>query len=257
MVPRSRRLPHRRPPPRQLRPPSPRPRSRSSRPNRRRRTSKRPCAASASPSGPCPSLGLLPLWIILYAGSLSPAATGGPTELTLGATIFATKCSSCHGASGGGGVGRQLSGGEVLKTFPNIADQLAFVSHGSEGAGIGTVYGDPNREGGPHIAGSYNGNHMPAFEKALKPEELLAVVRHERETISGEELTTGRDGPGRHSPLAERQPDLREGLDGARGAGRHHPLRPRHRQPAQPGLRGFGRCDRLAGGPGPTRRCAS
>ena len=27
---------------------------------------------------------------------------------------------------------------------------------------------------------------MPAFEKALKPEELLAVVRHERETLSGE-----------------------------------------------------------------------
>ena len=55
-----------------------------------------------------PIVGLLPLWIILYAGSLSPAATGGPTELTLGATIFATKCASCHGAGGGGGVGRPL-----------------------------------------------------------------------------------------------------------------------------------------------------
>ena len=142
-----------------------------------------------------PIVGLLPLWIILYAGSLSPAATGGPTELTLGATIFATKCASCHGAGGGGGVGRPLAGGEVLKTFPNIADQLSFVSHGSEGAGIGSVYGDPNREGGPHIAGSYNGNHMPAFEKALKPEELLAVVRHERETLSGEELTPEETGP--------------------------------------------------------------
>ena len=84
----------------------------------------------------------------------------------------------------------------MLKTFPNIADQLSFVSHGSEGAGIGSVYGDPNREGGPHIAGSFNGNHMPAFEKALKPEELLAVVRHERETLSGEELTPEETGPG-------------------------------------------------------------
>jgi mono/diheme cytochrome c family protein len=142
-----------------------------------------------------PILGLLPLWIILYAGSLSPAATGGPTELTLGATIFATKCASCHGAGGGGGVGRQLSGGEVIKTFPNIADQLSFVSHGSEGAGIGNVYGDPNREGGPHIAGSYNGNKMPAFQKALKPEELLAVIRHERETLSGEEVPAAEVGP--------------------------------------------------------------
>jgi mono/diheme cytochrome c family protein len=142
-----------------------------------------------------PIVGLLPLWIILYAGSLSPAATGGPTELTLGATVFATKCASCHGAGGGGGVGRPLSGGEVLKTFPNIADQLAFVAHGSDGVGVDNPYGDPNREGGPHIAGSYNGNKMPAFLDALKPEELLAVVRHERETISGEELTPEETGP--------------------------------------------------------------
>ncbi len=142
-----------------------------------------------------PIVGLLPLWIILYAGSLSPAATGGPTELTLGATIFATKCASCHGAGGGGGVGRQLSGGEVLKTFPNIADQLAFVAHGSAGVGLGNGYGDPNREGGQHIAGGFNGNQMPAFLKALKPEELLAVVRHERETLSGEKLTAAEIGP--------------------------------------------------------------
>jgi mono/diheme cytochrome c family protein len=142
-----------------------------------------------------PIVGLLPLWIILYAGSLSPAATGGPTELTLGATIFASKCASCHGAGGGGGVGRQLSGGEVLKTFPNIADQLSFVAHGSEGAGIGNGYGDPNREGGQHVAGGFNGNHMPAFQKALKPEELLAVVRHERETLSGEVVPAAEVGP--------------------------------------------------------------
>jgi mono/diheme cytochrome c family protein len=143
-----------------------------------------------------PIVGLLPLWMILYAGSLSPASTGGPTQLTEGATIFASKCSSCHGAGGGGGVGRQLSGGEVLKTFPNIADQLAFVAHGTDGVGVGVGYGDPNREGGQHIAGTFNGgNKMPAFGDVLKPEELLAVVRHERETIDGEELTTAEVGP--------------------------------------------------------------
>jgi mono/diheme cytochrome c family protein len=135
-----------------------------------------------------PVVGLLPIWAILYAGSLSPADTGGPSQLDLGAEIFASKCASCHGGSGGGGVGRKLSEGEVLKTFPNIAEQLAFVAHGSDGAGLGNVYGDPNREGGPHIAGTYNGNKMPAFLDVLKPEELLAVVRHERETISGEEV---------------------------------------------------------------------
>lgn len=142
-----------------------------------------------------PIVGLLPLWMILYAGSLSPASTGGPTQLTEGATIFATKCASCHGAGGGGGVGRQLSGGEGLKTFPNIADQLAFVAHGTDGVGVGVGYGDPDREGGQHIAGTFNGNKMPAFGDVLKPEELLAVVRHERETIDSEEVPASEVGP--------------------------------------------------------------
>jgi mono/diheme cytochrome c family protein len=124
-----------------------------------------------------PIVGLLPIWAILYAGSLSPADTGGPSQLDLGAEVYAARCASCHGGGGGGGVGRQLSDGEVLKTFPNIADQLAFVAHGSDGAGLGNSYGDPNREGGPHIAGSFNGNKMPAFLETLTPEELLAVVR--------------------------------------------------------------------------------
>jgi mono/diheme cytochrome c family protein len=142
-----------------------------------------------------PIVGILPIWLILYAGSLSPAATGGPTQLTLGAEVYAGKCASCHGAGGGGGVGRPLSGGEVLKTFPNIADQIAFVAHGSDGVGVGTPYGDPAREGGQHVAGSYNGNKMPAFLESLTPEELLAVVRHERETLSGEEVPAAEVGP--------------------------------------------------------------
>lgn len=142
-----------------------------------------------------PVVGLLPIWIILYAGSLSPAATGGPTQLTLGAETYATKCASCHGAGGGGGVGRPLSGGEVLKTFPNLASQLEFVAHGTDGVGVGNPYGDPAREGGPHIAGQYNGNKMPAFLDTLTPEELLAVVRHERETLSGEEVPAAEVGP--------------------------------------------------------------
>jgi len=49
----------------------------------------------------------------------------------------------------------------------------------------GTPYGDPDREGGQHKTLSYNGNPMPAFNKSLKPEQLLAVVRYEREVLSG------------------------------------------------------------------------
>lgn len=133
-----------------------------------------------------PIVGLLPIWAILYAGSLSPADTGEATQLDLGAEIYAANCASCHGATGGGGVGRPLSDGEVLKTFPNIADHLEFVAAGTQGIGAGTPYGDPAREGGQHVAGSFG--NMPAFGQTLTPEELLAVVRHERETLSGEEV---------------------------------------------------------------------
>jgi mono/diheme cytochrome c family protein len=135
-----------------------------------------------------PVVGLLPIWVILYAGSLSPADTGGPSQLDLGAEVYAASCASCHGGGGGGGVGRPLSDGEVLKTFPTIAEQIAFVAAGTDGVGVGNPYGAPDREGGPHIAGSFNGNKMPSFLETLTPEELLAVVRHERETLSGEEV---------------------------------------------------------------------
>jgi len=133
-----------------------------------------------------PVVGLLPIWVILYAGSLSPADTGEATQLDLGAEIFTASCASCHGGGGGGGVGRQLSAGEVLKTFPNIADQIEFVAAGTQGLGSGTPYGDPAREGGQRTAGSLG--NMPAFGETLSPDELLAVVRHERETLSGEEV---------------------------------------------------------------------
>ena len=49
-----------------------------------------------------PVVGLLPIWIILYAGSLSPADTGELTQLDLGAEIYAANCSTCHGPTGDG-----------------------------------------------------------------------------------------------------------------------------------------------------------
>lgn len=144
-----------------------------------------------------PVVAFLPLWGFLYAESLSPPATTEPTPLELGAEIYsANGCAGCHGAGGGGGTGRPLSGGEVLATFPTIEGMLEFVALGSEGVGLGEVYGDPDREGGAHVSGDYEGGAlMPAFAETLTPEELLAVVRHERETLSGEELDPARIGP--------------------------------------------------------------
>jgi mono/diheme cytochrome c family protein len=129
-----------------------------------------------------PVVAFLPIWGVLYAQSLSEAPSTEPTELAAGAEVYG-QCATCHGASGGGGAGRPLANGEVLKTFPNIANQLEYVRNGDEGMG-GVPYGNPNREGGQHQP-PYNGANMPAFE-SLTDEELLQVVRHERETLSGE-----------------------------------------------------------------------
>jgi mono/diheme cytochrome c family protein len=144
-----------------------------------------------------PVVAFLPLWGFLYATALSPPATTAPTQLDLGAEIYAGNgCGGCHGAGGGGGTGRPLSEGEVLATFPTIDSMLEFVALGSDGHGLGDVYGDPDREGGAHVAGDYVGGAlMPGFADSLTPDELLAVVRHERETLAGEEIPADQLGP--------------------------------------------------------------
>lgn len=133
-----------------------------------------------------PVLAFLPVWAIIYVGGLSKASTGAPTQIVLGGQIFTASCASCHGADGSGGPGRPIKDGDLVATFPDLIGQLHFVYLGSDGTGPkGTPYGDPAREGGQHTTLSYNGNPMPTFGKTLTGAQLLAVVRYERETISG------------------------------------------------------------------------
>ena len=142
-----------------------------------------------------PVLAFLPLWAIIYIGGLSPAASGEPSQLATGATLFSANCASCHGAAGGGGVGRPMNEGNLVATFPDIIGQLEFVWVGSNGTGpAGTPYGDPARPGGQHTTLSYNGNPMPNFDKSLTQAELLAVVRYEWETLSGGTVVEDADG---------------------------------------------------------------
>jgi mono/diheme cytochrome c family protein len=135
------------------------------------------------------TLSLMPVWGFIYVRALTdgPEVVAGP--LGEGTEVY-SNCAGCHGADGGGGVGYAFSGGEVLLTFPHIADQIRYVYYGTEGynaEGI-DIYGNPDREGGPHVTGERG--VMPAFGEQLTGPEIVAVVCHERYTIGGADPTS-------------------------------------------------------------------
>ncbi len=134
------------------------------------------------------TLAVLPFWAMLYAGSLTtPPVTITDPEVKAGQTLYNSQCAGCHGQEGTGGQGRKLSEGEVLLTFPvgQRDEMITWVKEGTEGVGIGNGFGDPARPGGQHIAGAFNGSNMPGFAETLTDEEILAIVRYEREILGG------------------------------------------------------------------------
>lgn len=133
-----------------------------------------------------PVLAGLPLWAFIFATTLTPPGLGESDPLVIGREVYTSKCASCHGASGGGGVGPGLSGGEVLLTFPDPLDHVAWVEGGEEAANEDRTYGDPSRPGGARNLDEFAGV-MPGFATSLTPEEIAAVVRYEREVLSGAE----------------------------------------------------------------------
>jgi mono/diheme cytochrome c family protein len=107
------------------------------------------------------------LAVLAVACSGSPTSNASPlptgalahnAEILQGRTTFAANCATCHGTSGGGGIGPRFTGGKLQRDFPNIAAQIAFVDHGR---GV-----------------------MPAWKGALTTEEIHAVVSYEREVLS-------------------------------------------------------------------------
>ncbi len=130
------------------------------------------------------TLSLMPIWGFIYVRALTdgPDVVEGP--LGNGVAVY-SNCASCHGADGGGGVGYPFSGGEVLKTFPHIADQVRWVYYGTEGYNAANipVYGSESRDGGAHVTGEQG--VMPAFGTQLSGADIVAVVCHERYTLGG------------------------------------------------------------------------
>ncbi|MGI9022277.1 MAG: c-type cytochrome [Acidimicrobiales bacterium] len=125
-----------------------------------------------------PVLVALPLWAIVYIGAFGTA--GDVNAAPSGAAVYQKAgCGGCHGATGGGGVGPALVGGESKITFPNEADHIAWIETGS-GSAKGQPYGDPARPGGARVASS---GGMPGFKGQLTDAEILAVTTYEREEL--------------------------------------------------------------------------
>ncbi len=136
------------------------------------------------------ALALLPIWAFMYARAVTTQAEVAAGPLSVGSDTYGV-CASCHGGSGEGGVGYAFTGGEVMKTFPHIEDQVRFVYFGSEqyqAAGV-DVYGDPAREGGPPVVLARNGSPMPGWGGNLTDAEILGVVCHERFDLGGGDST--------------------------------------------------------------------
>lgn len=129
-----------------------------------------------------PLLIFLPVWLIMYVGTLE-APTREEGVIYEGGEIYVEAgCANCHGAAGAGGTGPAFAGGAIIDTFAQAEAQMAWVTHGSQGftdAGI-DVYGTNATQ-----IGSYNGSAMPAFGADLTAEELIAVVFYERIELGG------------------------------------------------------------------------
>jgi len=95
-------------------------------------------------------VGVVVFVVMLFANE--PGGTNTPASP--GAALFAANCARCHGADGGGGLGPQLSDGHVVKAFPNVDDQITFVTRGRDG--------------------------MPAFADTLSPAQIKQVVQYTR-----------------------------------------------------------------------------
>lgn len=134
------------------------------------------------------ALAVLPVWAFLYVRAVTTQAVEAAGPLAVGEETYSV-CASCHGGGGEGGVGYAFTEGEVLKTFPHIEDQLRFVYYGTEmyNAADVEIYGNPEREGGPHLTGGLG--NMPAQGGSLTDAEILGVVCHERFALGGADPT--------------------------------------------------------------------
>lgn len=93
--------------------------------------------------------------ILLFSNEpAEPAPVPAEGTADEGASLYATRCASCHGPDGGGGFGPALGGGIVVQRYPDPADQTAVVVNGR--------------------------GSMPSFADSLTEAQIAAVVEYTR-----------------------------------------------------------------------------
>lgn len=132
-----------------------------------------------------PVIAALPVWAYSFAGTMQQPEV--EDELLIEAAELYSSCAGCHGGNGGGGTGYQLSGGEVLTTFPDPIDMMVHVARGSD-AIIDQEYGA--RADDPRVSGARGRGAMPAQINTLSQLELELVVFHERAVLSEEDTSS-------------------------------------------------------------------
>lgn len=123
------------------------------------------------------------LGVVFFIVTLAAACAGSagmPEALIMGRTVYGDRCSMCHGDSGQGGMGPALTA--VIETWPFCADQIEWVTLGSDGwlEAHGDTYGS---------TAIPIGGGMPAADGTLTGEEIAAVSAFVRVTFGG----AGRD----------------------------------------------------------------
>lgn len=93
--------------------------------------------------------------LLFYRPKMPQAGPGvGRTNADVGAVVYGSNCSSCHGTNGEGAIGPKLAGGAVVARFPNEQDEVAVVTDGR--------------------------GSMPAWRNRLTPAQIEAVVEYTR-----------------------------------------------------------------------------
>lgn len=114
-----------------------------------------PTKFTSTPGNPAPAVDAYGLPVGPQAPAESAALPAGPD----GAAIYSQRCSTCHGDSGGGGIGPALADGRMTTRFPDAADQIEIVTVGR--------------------------GQMPSFsDRGLTTAEIAAVVEFTRTSLT-------------------------------------------------------------------------